>query len=420
MPSRRRRQVLKRTDDYYFKLGRMILAVVALSLLLLGALLYLPKIGGAISAFLGALRPIFTGAVVAYLLSPIAKRLEAWLQRRLKKTKLSDTRRDKLSLGLSVVGALLLLLLLLAGFFAMLLPQLYVSLIGLANSIPDYFQDAEATVLKWLEDDPQLRAFVETQLARAYQGLTNLLNPQTFNRIWDFLSGLTSSVISVVGFVVDLALGFVASVYILWSRRRFLAQAKKITAAFCRPGLADRLFDTARRIHRTFSGYIVGTLTDALIVGIITYIATTLMGMPYTPIIATVVGVTNIIPILGPFLGAVPSALLILLADPWKCLYFILFIVILQQVDGNIIAPRIIGSNTGLSGFWVLTAITVAGSLFGLAGMVVCVPTMAVLYALISEWVSGRLARKGMPTDTAVYGEIQRMSDLASSNEENP
>ena len=302
----------------------------------------------------------------------------------------------------------------------MLLPQLYVSLIGLANSIPDYFQDAEATVLKWLEDDPQLRAFVETQLARAYQGLTNLLNPQTFNRIWDFLSGLTSSVISVVGFVVDLALGFVASVYILWSRRRFLAQAKKITAAFCRPGLADRLFDTARRIHRTFSGYIVGTLTDALIVGIITYIATTLMGMPYTPIIATVVGVTNIIPILGPFLGAVPSALLILLADPWKCLYFILFIVILQQVDGNIIAPRIIGSNTGLSGFLVLTAITVAGSLFGLAGMVVCVPTMAVLYALISEWVSGRLARKGMPTDTAVYGEIQRMSDLASSNEENP
>ena len=398
----------------------MILAVVALSLLLLGALLYLPKIGGAISAFLGALRPIFTGAVVAYLLSPIAKRLEAWLQRRLKKTKLSNTRRDKLSLGLSVVGALLLLLLLLAGFFAMLLPQLYVSLMGLANSIPDYFQDAEATVLKWLEDDPQLRAFVETQLARAYQGLTNLLNPQTFNRIWDFLSGLTSSVISVVGFVVDLALGFVASVYILWSRRRFLAQAKKITAAFCRPGLADRLFDTARRIHRTFSGYIVGTLTDALIVGIITYIATTLMGMPYTPIIATVVGVTNIIPILGPFLGAVPSALLILLADPWKCLYFILFIVILQQVDGNIIAPRIIGSNTGLSGFWVLTAITVAGSLFGLAGMVVCVPTMAVLYALISEWVSGRLARKGMPTDTAVYGEIQRMSDLASSNEENP
>lgn len=420
MPNKRRRQALKRTDDFYFKLGRMILAVVALSLLLLGALLYLPKIGGAISAFFGALRPILTGAVVAYLLSPVAKRLEAWLQKRLQKTKLSDARRDKLCLGLSVVGALLLLLLLLAGFFAMLLPQLYVSLVGLANSIPDYFREAEATVLKWLEDDPQLRSFVEAQLAKAYQGLTNLLNPQTLNQIWDFLSGLTSSVISVVGFIVDLALGFVASIYILWSRRRFLAQAKKITAALCRPSLADRLFDVGRRIHKTFSGYIVGTLTDALIVGVITYIATTVMGMPYTPIIATVVGFTNIIPILGPFLGAAPSALLILLVDPLKCFYFIIFIVVLQQIDGNIIAPRIIGSNTGLSGFWVLTAITVAGGLFGLAGMVVCVPTMAVLYALISEWVSGRLARKGMPTDTAVYGEIQKMADLAPSNEENP
>ena len=420
MPNKRRRQALKRTDDFFYKLGRMILAVVALSLVLLGALLYLPKLGGAVSAFFGALRPIFTGAVVAYLLSPIAKQLEAWLQKRIQKTKLSDARRDKLCLGLSVVGALLLLLLLLTGFFAMLLPQLYVSLLGLANSIPGYFREAEATVLRWLEDDPQLRSFVETQLTKAYQGLTDLLNPQTLNQIWDFLSGLTSSVISVVGFIVDLALGFVASIYILWSRRRFLAQAKKLTVAFCRPSLADRLFDVGRRIHKTFSGYIVGTLTDALIVGVITYIATTLMGMPYTPIIATVVGVTNIIPILGPFLGAAPSALLILLVDPLKCFYFILFIVVLQQVDGNIIAPRIIGSNTGLSGFWVLTAITVAGGLFGLAGMVVCVPTMAVLYALISEWVSGRLARKGMPTDTAVYGEIQRMADLAPSHEENP
>ena len=420
MPNKRRRQALKRTDDFYFKLGRMILAVVALSLLLLGALLYLPKIGGAISAFFGALRPIFTGAVVAYLLSPIAKRVEAWFQKRVKRAELSEARRDKLSLGLSVVGALLLLLLLLAGFFAMLLPQLYVSLMGLADSIPGYFRDAEATVLKWLEDDPQIRSFVETQLTKAYQGLTNLLNAQTLNQIWDFLSGLTTSVISEVGFVVDRAMGFVASIYILWSRRRFLAQAKKITAAFCRPSLADRLFDVGRRIHRTFSGYIVGTLTDALIVGIITYIATTVMGMPYTPIIATVVGFTNIIPILGPFLGAVPSALLILLVDPLKCFYFIIFIIILQQVDGNIIAPRIIGSNTGLSGFWVLTAISVAGGLFGLAGMVVCVPTMAVLYALISEWVSGRLARKGMPTDTAVYGEIQKMADLTPSHEENP
>ena len=247
-----------------------------------------------------------------------------------------------------------------------------------------------------------------------------MLNPETLNKVWDMLSGLTSSVLSVVSVFVDFLLGLVASVYILWSRPKFLAQAKKLVAALCRPALADRLFDVARRAHKTFSGYIVGTLTDALIVGIITYVASLLLGFPYAPIIATVVGCTNIIPILGPFLGAVPSAILILLVDPWKCLYFVAFIIILQQVDGNIIAPRIISGNTGLSGFWVLTAISVAGSLFGLAGLVICVPVTAVAYALFSEWISRRLAKKGMPTDTAAYGAIREMADLEPPQKENP
>lgn len=398
----------------------MILAVVALSILMLAAVFYLPEISGAVGAFFGALRPILTGMVVAYLLTPIAKRLETWLRKGLARTKLSPSKAETLSRGLSVVGALLFLVLLLAGFFAMLLPQLYVSLMGLANSVPGYFRDIEPQILKLLDDQPQLRTFVETQLAKAYQGLTGMLNPETLNKVWDVLSGLTTSVLSVVGVFVDFLLGLVAAVYILWSRPKFLAQAKKLVAALCRPTLADRLFDVARRAHKTFSGYIVGTLTDALIVGVITYVVSLILGFPYAPIIATVVGCTNIIPILGPFLGAVPSAILILLVDPWKCLYFIAFIIILQQVDGNIIAPRIISGNTGLSGFWVLTAISVAGSLFGLAGLVICVPVTAVAYALVSEWISGRLAKKGMPTDTAVYGAIREMADLEPPQKENP
>ena len=398
----------------------MILAVVAVSILMLAAVFYLPQIQSAVGAFFGALRPILTGMVVAYLLTPIAKRLEAWLFKGFSKSKRLAAKAEKLSRGLAVVGALLFLLLLVAGFFAMLLPQLFTSLMNLANAIPGYFRDAETTLLKWLEDDPQLRTFVETQLTKVYQALTGMLNPETLNKVWDMLSGLTSSVLSVVSVFVDFLLGLVASVYILWSRPKFLAQAKKLVAALCRPALADRLFDVARRAHKTFSGYIVGTLTDALIVGIITYVASLLLGFPYAPIIATAVGCTNIIPILGPFLGAVPSAILILLVDPWKCLYFIAFIIILQQVDGNIIAPRIISGNTGLSGFWVLTAISVAGSLFGLAGLVICVPVTAVAYALFSEWISRRLAKKGMPTDTAAYSAIREMADLEPPQKENP
>lgn len=396
----------------------MILTVVALSLVMLGAVLYIHQIGEAVGAVLGALRPIFTGMVVAYLLTPIAKRLETLAARALARTRLTAGRAAKVSRAMGVVGSLLILVGLFAAFFSMLLPQLTRSLMGLANAIPDYFRDAEAQVLKWLEDDPQLRNFVETLLTKAYTGLTSLLNPQTINKVWDVVSNVTTSVLSVVSFLVDFLLGLVAAVYILWSRRKFLAQAKKLATALFPPAVADRLFDVARRAHKTFSGYVVGTLTDALIVGVITYVVAQILRFPYAPIIATVVGCTNIIPILGPFLGAVPSAILILLVDPWKCLYFILFVIVLQQVDGNIIAPRIISGNTGLSGFWVLTAIAVAGSLFGLAGMVICVPVTAVLYSLVAEWVSRRLSKKGMPTDTKTYETIQEMAELSPSDEE--
>ena len=392
--------------------------MVALSLVMLGAVLYIHQIGEAVGAVLGALRPIFTGMVVAYLLTPIAKRLETLAARALARTRLTAGRAAKVSRAMGVVGSLLILVGLFAAFFSMLLPQLTRSLMGLANAIPDYFRDAEAQVLKWLEDDPQLRNFVETLLTKAYTGLTSLLNPQTINKVWDVVSNVTTSVLSVVSFLVDFLLGLVAAVYILWSRRKFLAQAKKLAAALFPPAVADRLFDVARRAHKTFSGYVVGTLTDALIVGVITYVAAQILRFPYAPIIATVVGCTNIIPILGPFLGAVPSAILILLVDPWKCLYFILFVIVLQQVDGNIIAPRIISGNTGLSGFWVLTAIAVAGSLFGLAGLVICVPVTAVLYSLVAEWVSRRLSKKGMPTDTKTYETIQEMAELSPSDEE--
>ncbi len=392
--------------------------MVALSLVMLGAVLYIHQIGEAVGAVLGALRPIFTGMVVAYLLTPIAKRLETLAARALARTRLTAGRAAKVSRAMGVVGSLLILVGLFAAFFSMLLPQLTRSLMGLANAIPDYFRDAEAQVLKWLEDDPQLRNFVETLLTKAYTGLTSLLNPQTINKVWDVVSNVTTSVLSVVSFLVDFLLGLVAAVYILWSRRKFLAQAKKLAAALFPPAVADRLFDVARRAHKTFSGYVVGTLTDALIVGVITYVVAQILRFPYAPIIATVVGCTNIIPILGPFLGAVPSAILILLVDPWKCLYFILFVIVLQQVDGNIIAPRIISGNTGLSGFWVLTAIAVAGSLFGLAGLVICVPVTAVLYSLVAEWVSRRLSKKGMPTDTKTYETIQEMAELSPSDEE--
>ena len=218
--------------------------------------------------------------------------------------------------------------------------------------------------------------------------------------------------LSVVRSLLNLLIGVVAAVYILWSRDRFLAQIKKIAVAALSQERADRFFDLGRRVHKVFSGFIIGKLVDSLIIGVLCYIGALILRFPYPALIATVVGVTNVIPFFGPFIGAIPCAFLILLVDPLKCLYFIIFIFGLQQLDGNVIGPRILGDTIGISGFWVLVSITVAGSLFGFTGMLLGVPVFAVLYMLLSEIVAEKLRRKHRPVETAAYHGLKQVSEL--------
>jgi predicted PurR-regulated permease PerM len=163
----------------------------------------------------------------------------------------------------------------------------------------------------------------------------------------------------------------------------------------------------------------VGKIIDSFIIGVLCYIGMLILHMPFPLLIAVIVGVTNVIPFFGPFFGAVPSALLILLVSPLQCFYFIIFILVLQQIDGNIIGPRILGDSIGISGFWVLVSITVAGNLFGFAGMLLGVPVFAVLYTVLAEWMSARLAKKKLPTETEIYCDIHQVSDLPAEEDEN-
>ena len=175
---------------------------------------------------------------------------------------------------------------------------------------------------------------------------------------------------------------------------------------------ADRLLELARRTNSIFGGYVMGKIIDAVLVGVITYFGVLFMGMPYAALIGTIVGVTNIIPFFGPFLGAVPSALLLMIDKPVNALYFCIFILILQQVDGNIIENRILGEKLGISDFWVLVAILVFGGIFGFAGMLLGVPVFAVLYTVIGDRVNKRLARKRHPQQTSLYYTIRTVDDL--------
>lgn len=407
-------------EHQYFNLGLMILSIAAISIVLLAIVLNLPAVAKGVKTVLNVFSPVINGIVFAYLLNPLMNFMDRRLYPFLLKRKMQDPKAKKLSHAVSLVFALVLALLLIYEFFNMLLPQLVESVTGIVSNLSTYYADAEQWVLGFLDDNPELRTQVDVLLSKFYDFLTNWINNDLLANINQVFTSVTTSVMSVVNVVLDLVIGFVAAIYMLWSRDTFLAQIKKLIVALFKERTADHLLDLGRRVNQVFSGFIIGKLVDSLIIGFLCYFGMLILHLPFPALIATIIGVTNIIPFFGPFIGAVPSAVLILLVDPLKCLYFILFVLVLQQVDGNIIGPRILGNTIGISGFWVLVSITVAGGLFGFAGMVLGVPVFAVLYMLVSDLVSSRLQKKRRTTDTAAYYAIEHVEDLPAAEPEEP
>ena len=221
--------------------------------------------------------------------------------------------------------------------------------------------------------------------------------------ITKLLGNVTVGVIGVVNALKDSILGIIISVYVLYAKEQFIAQAKKIIVALTPDNFSKPFISLVRETHGVFGGFISGKIIDSLIIGVLCFIGTSILGMPYAVLVSVIVGVFNVIPFFGPFIGAIPSALLILMVDPLKCLWFVIFIIVLQQFDGNILGPYILGGTTGLSAFWVIFAILTFGGLFGFIGMFVGVPVFAVIYTLISRGINKKLEKKGRSTATADY-----------------
>ena len=360
--------------------------------------------------FLDIISPILFGCLFAYLMNPVMKRMQAFLEKLLDKTKLSEGKRLILAKTGGVLVSLFVLLLALYALIALIVPNIVSSLEELLQ--PSKLEGYYNRVNAWVNDvfeGSRFEAWFHKALDSLLQVLTDWLKRIDLSKI---LSGLTSSVYNVVMFVFNMLVGIVAAVYILLYQRKLCAQAKKITVAVFNTNHADRLFEIARRTNRIFSGYVIGKIIDAIFVGVVTYFALLIMGMPFAPLIAVIVGVTNIIPFFGPFLGAVPSALLLLIEQPIDALYFIIFILVLQMIDGNIIENRILGEKLGISDLWVLVAILIFGGIFGFSGMLLGVPIFAVIYTLIVDGVNGRLKRKRYPIETDLYYRLQCVEDL--------
>lgn len=356
------------------------------------------------------LQPIIIGIVIAYLINPIMvffeKHLMRWIEPKMKK----KAKAKKLCRGIATLGALAVFILIIVVLLVMLVPQLVESIQGVATTLPNEVQHLIDKTNKYLSSDSEAANFVEDTLIYA----TNYIKDWAMNDLLPksntYLTSITTGLINVFKVLLNIIVGLIVSVYLLFSKETFIGQFKKLNYALFKPKKANIVIQTARKSNEIFGGFISGKILDSMIIGIICYIVLLIMKMPYPVLVSVIVGVTNIIPFFGPFIGAVPSFIIIVLANPIQGLYFLIFVVILQQVDGNIIGPNILGDSTGLSPFWVIFAIMVGGGLFGFAGMLLGVPTFAVIYYIMQEILRYFLRKRDLPQDSSQYIELEKIN----------
>lgn len=402
----------QKNDKKFFKWGLTALIVIFISILLVVIFTNLPGFFEMVRDVQRILSPLVFGVVIAFLLNPLVKLVDKRLLPLLQKTKMKDIAAKRLSRTAGVLFALIFAALVLYAFFSMLLPQLYDSITSIVDSAPAYYEKVETWILNVMEDNPTIQTYVNKGFEAAYNFIDNWLRTTFLSDIQKVLSTLTTSVMAVVKGVTNFIIGFAASIYILFSKEKFRAQLKKITVAVFRPNAADRILHIGKETYRIFNGFVVGKIIDSAIIGVLCYIGVRILKLPYPALLSTIVGVTNIIPVFGPVIGAIVGGILIVLIHPLQAFYFVIFVIILQQLDGNVIGPKILGNTVGISGFWVLVSITLAASLFGFAGMLLGVPVFSVIFMLVDENVNRALEKKNRTTITDAYSEISCVDDL--------
>ena len=413
---------MKREDRHsYLAIGLTAFAVIAASLCLFFLLFHMKEVTGFLNTIGGILRPIFMGAVIAFLLLPVHRNILKFLLAMTSDRKKEDRRNLAFLNLMAIILSLALAVFLIYLLLAMVIPQVYESIVGLIQAIPDYIEVVQGWLQTFFEDNPDIQASVMSIYNSSAASLEQWLNSDILPKLessssaldWlrkDVMPNLTGVVAGVSGMVVgllvlvkDLLIALIVSVYLLARKDIFAAQGKKIVYSLFRTDVADLMIGEARNAYKIMSGFINGKLLDSLLIGIICLVCCNILKFPYPALIAVIVGVTNIIPFFGPFIGAIPCGLLIFLVNPLQAVYFAIFILVLQQFDGNILGPKILGDSTGLASFWVLFSILLFGGLFGFAGMVLGVPVFAMIYSVISRMVAYGLRSRNLPQETKDY-----------------
>lgn len=372
--------------------------VVVFAVLLVFAFVHISALGSALATLRSILYPIIYGVLIAYLINPIYKfaynEMFAFIGRKKNKKKL----RGAVSLAITYFFVLAVL----AGFFAIIVPQIVSSYLSLQDQVKKYIVDASAWVNEIIASSDLFEGrfditkyFNLSEISGYLQKL--LSNSYTaFSSVVAFLSGFFNG-------AKNWIVGLIISIYLLASKDILSAQLEKTIYAFLKKENAKSLVDFAKDTDKTFGKFLLGKILDSLIIGVITFVVMTVIRMPYAPLISLIIGVTNIIPFFGPFIGAIPSVFIVLIADPKMAVWALLAIIVIQQLDGNLIGPKIIGNSTGVSSLWIIVSIIIFGGLFGIVGMVIAVPAFAIIYKWFKRIVEKKLDDKGMSTNTMDY-----------------
>lgn len=374
------------------------------------------------------LTPVFMGLIFAYLLSPIINFMEKqfyrlpdrWLYHGAVGEARGKYKRNIRTL--TILLTYILVFVALFGFFNLLIPELVSSIQNIVSRFPDYIANFEVWIDGLLVRFPKLQESVNDILNASTSGIEELImnrlastdgeeTTAILSTTGGVVKGVISGGVSVLKLLLNILVGIMVSIYVVNSKELLLGQCKKVIYALMNRDRANSFIHNIRFTNKTFLGFFSGKIVDSIIIGILCFILTKIIGTPYATLISVVVGITNIIPYFGPFIGAIPCALLILMVDPRQCLYFIIMIILLQQFDGNILGPKILGQSTGLSSLWVIIAITIFGGLFKFAGMVIGVPVFAVLYTGISSYINARLMEKHLTLDTKKYVHVDYIDE---------
>ena len=381
-------------NNKYATIAMYAFLVICGSILLYLGISHISSIKASINDFIKTLQPFIIGGTLAYLLNFILRFYEDKILSHDFFKKLKRSAKRGIGLLLTYITASIITYL----FIQFVLPQLVDSIIGLVNNIPEYLNELTKVtndIFDNLNLQPEYINLITDKFGEAVTYIITIIS-NLVPVIGNFVVGATSSILNII-------IGIIVSIYILIDKEKFMALGKKIVYALCSEEKAKFILRLATQSNMTFSRFIGGKILDSFIIGVLTFFILTIFKMPYVLLISVIVGVTNIIPFFGPFIGGIPAAIIILFVSPIQALWFVIIIIVIQQIDGNIIGPKILGDSIGISAFWILFSLLVAAKFMGFVGMVIGVPLFAIFYSIIKEIIEEKLRKKGLPIETEKY-----------------